>query len=97
METSPIRKKSFGDQQADESLFWLELHDTSLVLIDEGGGPLDTEVALSGTGSGAHAGRIPLAGVDRVWVVHEDGMTHLSLDRPQAVQQLNAHDSSMNH
>ena len=71
--------------EADESLFWLELHDTLLVLIDEGG-PLDTEVALSGTGSGAHAGRIPLAGVDRVWVVHEDGMTHLSLDRPQAVQ-----------
>ena len=71
--------------EADESLFFIELLDTSLVLIDEGG-PLDTEVALSGTGAGTHEGRIPLAGVDRVWVVFEDGVTSLGLDRPQAVQ-----------
>lgn len=71
--------------EADESLFWLELHDFSLVLIDEGG-PLDTEVVVSGTGSGNHEGRIPLAGVERLWVVHEDGTTFLSLDRPAAVQ-----------
>lgn len=71
--------------EADESLFFLELLDTSLVLIDEGG-PLDTVVALSGTGAGTHEGRIPLAGVDRVWVVFEDGVTSLGLDRPQAVQ-----------
>jgi hypothetical protein len=35
---------------------------------------------------GTHEGRIPLAGVDRVWVVFEDGVTSLGLDRPQAVQ-----------
>ncbi len=71
--------------EADESLFWIELHDTMLMLIDEGGS-LDMEVALSGTGNGGHEGRVPLAGVDRVWVVHENGVTSLSLDRPQAVQ-----------
>ncbi len=71
--------------EADESLFWLELRDTSLLLIDEGG-PLDTSVTLSGTGAGVHEGRVPLAGVERLWVVHEDGVTFLSLDRPAAVQ-----------
>jgi len=71
--------------EADESLFWLELMDTSLLLIDEGG-PLDTTTALSGTGAGVHEGRVPLAGVERLWVVHEDGVTFLSLDRPAAVQ-----------
>ena len=71
--------------EADESLFWLELHDTTLILIDEGG-PLDIEISLSGTGSSSHEGRVPLAGVERIWVVHDDGLTFLSLDRPQAVQ-----------
>ena len=76
---------SWRPTEADESLFWLELHDTTLMLIDEGG-PLDMDVSLSGTGAGTHEGRVPLAGVERLWVVHEDGMTFLSLDRPQAVQ-----------
>ena len=71
--------------EADESLFWVELHETTLKLVDEGG-PLDMEVSLSGTGAGTHEGRVPLAGVERLWVVHEDGVTFLSLDRPQAVQ-----------
>ena len=71
--------------EADESLFWVELTDTMLLLIDEGG-PLDTEVSLSGTGGGSHEGRVPLAGVERLWVVHENGVTSLSLDRPNAVQ-----------
>lgn len=71
--------------EADESLFWVELTDTMLLLIDEGG-PLDTEVSLSGTGAGSHEGRVPLAGVERLWVVHENGVTSLSLDRPNAVQ-----------
>jgi len=71
--------------EADESLFWLELTDTSLQLIDEGG-PLDTEVSISGTGAGSHTGRVPLGGVDRVWVVHENGVTSISLERPKAVQ-----------
>ena len=76
---------SWRPTEADESLFWLELHDTALILIDEGG-PLDTEISLSGTGAGTHEGRVPLAGVERLWVVHDDGITFLSLDRPQAVQ-----------
>lgn len=76
---------SWRPTEADESLFWLELHDFSLELIDEGG-PLDTEVVVSGTGAGSHEGRIPLSGVERLWVVHEDGTTFLSLDRPAAVQ-----------
>ena len=71
--------------EADESLFWLEFQETSLVLIDEGG-PLDTEISLSGTGSWTHECRVPLAGVERLWVVHDDGITFLSLHRPQAVQ-----------
>lgn len=71
--------------EADESMFWIELRGTSLLLIDEGG-PLDTSVSLSGTGAGIHEGRIPLSGVERLWVVHEDGVTSLSLDRPVAVQ-----------
>ena len=71
--------------EADESLFWVELHETTLKLVDEGG-PLDTQVSLSGTGAGTHEGRVPLAGVERLWVVHENGVTFLSLDKPQAVQ-----------
>lgn len=76
---------SWRPTEADESLFLIELTDTSIKLIDEGG-PLDTEVALSGTGAGSHEGRVPLAGVERIWVVHENGVTSLSLDRPTAVQ-----------
>ena len=71
--------------EADESLFWIELQPTALLLIDEGG-PLDMQVALSGTGAGSHEGLVPLAGVERLWVVHENGVTSLSLDRPTAVQ-----------
>ena len=76
---------SWRPTEADESLFLLELTDTAIKLIDEGG-PLDMEVALSGTGAGTHEGRVPLAGVERVCVVHENGVTSLSLDRPSAVQ-----------
>ena len=76
---------SWRPTEADESLFWLELHETTLILIDEGG-PLDIEISLSGTGSSSHEGRVPLAGVERIWVVHDAGLTFLSLDRPQAVQ-----------
>jgi hypothetical protein len=71
--------------EADESMFWLRLSDTSLKLIDKGG-PLDMTVSLSGTGSGEHSGEIPLAGAQLVWVVHENGTTKVTLDRPQAVQ-----------
>ena len=76
---------SWRPTEADESLFYLKLTDTSMELIDKGG-PLDMEVLLSGTGSGTHSGEIPLAGAERIWVVHENGTTTVTLDRPQAVQ-----------
>ena len=76
---------SWRPTEADESLFWIELLDTSLHLIDEGG-PLDMEVSISGVGVGSHDGRIPLAGVELIWVVHQDGITSLSLDRPSTVE-----------
>ena len=66
--------------EADESLFWVELTDTAVVLIDDGG-PLDTEVPISGAGRGVHEGMIPLAGVDRIWVIYDDGVTSISLER----------------
>jgi len=71
--------------EADESLFWLQLTEHELNLIDEGG-PLDTSIIISGTGAGTHEGYIPLAGVDRVWVVYSHGITTIALDRPSVVQ-----------
>ena len=76
---------SWRPSEADESMFWLRLSDTSVKLIDKGG-PLDMTVALSGTGSGEHSGEIPLAGAQQIWVVYENGTTTIMLDRPQAVQ-----------
>ena len=90
-EASRIANVSYAEEiswrptEADESLFIIELTDTAVILVDEGGS-LDMRVALSGTGVGTHEGSVPLAGVDRLWVVHEDGVTFLSLDRPKAVQ-----------
>lgn len=90
-EASRIANVSYAEEiswrptEADESLFIIELTDTAVILVDEGGS-LDMRVALSGTGAGTHEGSAPLAGVDRLWVVHEDGVTFLSLDRPKAVQ-----------
>ena len=90
-EASRIANVSYAEEvswrptEADESLFIIELTDTAVILVDEGGS-LDMRVALSGTGAGTHEGSVHLAGVDRLWVVHEDGVTFLSLDRPKAVQ-----------
>ena len=70
--------------EADESLFWVELTDTAVILIDDGGS-LDMEVPISGTGRGVHEGYIPLAGVDRMWVVYQEGVTSVSLERPSPV------------
>jgi hypothetical protein len=90
-EASRIANVSYAEEiswrptEADESLFIIELTDTAVILVDEGGS-LDMRVALSGTGASTHEGSVPLAGVDRLWVVHEDGVTFLSLDRPKAVQ-----------
>ena len=68
--------------EADENLLSLQLTDNSLILIDDGGS-LDTEIFVSGTGSGAHTGTIDLSGAQMIWVVHKDGITSIEVDRPQ--------------
>lgn len=68
--------------EADENLLSLQLTDNSLILIDDGGS-LDTEIFVSGTGSGAHSGTIDLSGAQMIWVVHKDGITSIEVDRPQ--------------
>mgnify|MGYP001419882236 FL=1 len=68
--------------EADENLLSLQLTNNSLILIDDGGS-LDTEVFVSGTGSGSHSGTIELSGAQMIWVSHRDGITSIELDRPQ--------------
>ena len=68
--------------EADENLLSLQLTNNSLILIDNGGS-LDTEVFVSGTGSGAHSGTVKLSGAQMIWVVHKDGITSIEVDRPQ--------------
>ena len=68
--------------EADENLLSLQLTNNSLILIDDGGS-LDTEIFVSGTGSGAHSGSIDLSGAQMIWVVHKDGITSIEVDRPQ--------------
>ena len=68
--------------EADENLLSLQLTDNSLILFDDGGS-LDTEIFVSGTGSGAHSGTIDLSGAQMIWVVHKDGITSIEVDRPQ--------------
>lgn len=68
--------------EADENLLSLQLTDNSLILIDDGGS-LDTEIFVSGTGSGGHSGTIDLSGAQMIWVVHKDGITSIEVDRPQ--------------
>jgi len=68
--------------EADENLLSLQLTNNSLILIDDGGS-LDTEVFVSGTGSGSHGGTIELSGAQMIWVSHKDGITSIDLDRPQ--------------
>ena len=76
-------KVSWRLTEADESRITLVLTDTSIELIHEGG-TLDTNVSLSGTGSGIHQGTVVLAGVTSVWIVHLDGVTTMQYDRPQS-------------
>ena len=68
--------------EANENLFTISLTDNSLLLIDNGGG-LDTEVYISGTGSGNHTGSIDLSGAQMIWVSHKDGVTSIDINRPQ--------------
>ena len=69
--------------EADESRFKLILSDSELTLVDEGG-TLDATVLISGAGSGTHEGEIYLGGASKVWVVHNNGITTIQLDRPQS-------------
>tara|TARA_B100001248_G_C27391274_1_gene462489 strand:- start:1435 stop:1905 length:471 start_codon:yes stop_codon:yes gene_type:complete len=68
--------------EADENLFSIELTNNALILIDEGGS-LDTEVFISGTGSGNHTGSIDLSGAQMIWVIHTNGTTSIDINRPQ--------------
>ena len=68
--------------EANENLFTISLTDNSLLLIDDGGA-LDTEVYISGTGSGNHTGSIDLSGAQMIWVSHKDGVTSIDINRPQ--------------
>tara|TARA_B100001109_G_scaffold47695_1_gene38526 strand:- start:285 stop:755 length:471 start_codon:yes stop_codon:yes gene_type:complete len=68
--------------EADENLFSIQLTDNSLILIDDGGS-LDTQVFISGTGSGTHTGTVNLSGAQMIWVIHKDGVTSIEVDRPQ--------------
>ena len=68
--------------EADENLFSIQLTDNSLILIDDGGS-LDTQVFISGTGSGTHTGTVNLSGAQMIWVIHKDGITSIEVDRPQ--------------
>lgn len=70
--------------EADESRFKLILTDVEISLVDEGG-TLDTSVLISGTGNGSHEGEIYLGGAAKIWVVHNNGITSIQLDRPQSM------------
>ena len=64
-------------------VFFFGLHSTIyLILVDEGGS-LDTQVYLSGTGTGGHTGTVSLSGSQMVWITHKDGITSIDVDRPQ--------------
>ena len=53
-----------------------------LLLTDEAG-DLDSRVYISGTGSGNHTGSVYLQGSGNIWIYHSNGITSISLDRPQ--------------
>lgn len=68
--------------EADENQFTLSLTDELLILEDDSGN-LDLEVSISGTGSGQHSGEVQLSGISTIWIVHNDGVTSVQLERPQ--------------
>ena len=67
--------------EADENQFTLSLTDELLILEDDSGN-LDLEVSISGTGSGQHSGEVQLSGISTIWIVHNDGVTSVQLERP---------------
>ena len=68
--------------EADENQFTLSLTDELLILEDDSGN-LDLVVSISGTGSGQHSGEVQLSGISTIWIVHNDGVTSVQLERPQ--------------
>ena len=68
--------------EADENQFTLSLND-ELVMLEDDSGNLDLEVSISGTGSGQHSGEVQLSGISTIWIVHNDGVTSVQLERPQ--------------
>ena len=68
--------------EADENQFTLSLTNELLILEDDSGN-LDLEVSISGTGSGQHSGEVQLSGISTIWIVHNDGITSVQLERPQ--------------
>ena len=68
--------------EADENQFTLSLTNELLILEDDSGN-LDLEVSISGTGSGQHSGEVQLSGISTIWIVHNDGVSSVQLERPQ--------------
>ena len=67
--------------EADESLFTLSLSEDGLSL-DHFEDELDTTLSISGTGSGDYEGSISLSGTTQIWVIHENGITRVSISGP---------------
>ncbi|RJU86734.1 MAG: hypothetical protein DWC02_04130 [Candidatus Poseidoniales archaeon] len=67
--------------EADESLFVLTLDDEGLHL-DHPENSLDRDVSISATGSGTYDGKITLSGITEIWIIHDNGVTYISSQRP---------------
>ena len=67
--------------EADESLFVLTLDEEGLHL-DHTENSLDRDVSISATGSGTYDGKVTLSGITEIWIIHDDGVTYLSSQRP---------------
>ena len=67
--------------EADESLFVLTLDEEGLHL-DHTENSLDRDVSISATGSGTYDGKVTLSGITEIWIIHDDGVTYISSQRP---------------
>jgi hypothetical protein len=67
--------------EADESLFVLTLDEEGLHL-DHTENNLDRDVSISATGSGTYDGKVTLSGITEIWIIHDDGVTYISSQRP---------------
>lgn len=67
--------------EADESLFVLTLDEEGLHL-DHTENSLDRDVSISATGSGTYDGKVTLSGITEIWIIHDNGVTYISSQRP---------------